>query len=92
MKIYKDGAVNLPYLSDCMWFLTQHRRWGLLAADPNYNEEAKQVIQIELYKQAASQLKLSVPKDVIRPAKLIDGVTWDAMNPAQYASSFKIKA
>jgi len=45
-----------------------------------------------LYKQAAAQLKIPVPKDTMRPAKLIDGVTWDAKNPAQYASGFKIKA
>ena len=92
MKFYNDGAVNFPYLSDGMWFLTQHRRWGLLATDPDYLAVAKQVNQIELYKQAASQLKVPVPKDVMRTAKLIDGVTWDAKNPAQYAASFKIKA
>src|SRR3569623_2054278 len=92
MKFYNDGAVNFPYLSDGMWFLTQHRRWGLLATDPDYLAVAKQVNQIELYKQAASQLKVPVPKDVMRTAKLIDGVTWDAKSPAQYAASFKIKA
>ena len=30
MKFYNDGAVNFPYLSDGMWFLTQQKRWGLL--------------------------------------------------------------
>ncbi|HEX7440427.1 MAG TPA: CmpA/NrtA family ABC transporter substrate-binding protein, partial [Caldimonas sp.] len=29
MKFFNDGAVNFPYLSDGMWFLTQHKRWGL---------------------------------------------------------------
>jgi nitrate/nitrite transport system substrate-binding protein len=28
MKFYNDGAVNFPYLSDGMWFMTQHKRWG----------------------------------------------------------------
>src|SRR3569623_269773 len=92
MKFYNDGAVNFPYLSDGMWFLTQHRRWGLLTADPDYLGVAKKINQLELYKQAAAQLKIPVPKDTMRPAKLIDGVTWDAKNPAQYASGFKIKA
>jgi nitrate/nitrite transport system substrate-binding protein len=36
MKFYNDGAVNFPYLSDGMWFMTQHRRWGLLKDDPDY--------------------------------------------------------
>ena len=36
MKFYNDGFVNFPYLSDGMWFMTQHRRWGLLKDDPDY--------------------------------------------------------
>lgn len=93
MKFYNDGLVNFPFLSDGMWFLTQHRRWGLLTADPDYLAVAKKINQVELYKQAAAQLKVSVPKEPLRSAKLIDGVTWDATkNPAQYATGFKIKA
>ena len=34
MKFYNDGVVGYPYLSDGMWFLTQHKRWGLLK-DPS---------------------------------------------------------
>lgn len=92
MKFYNDGLVNFPFLSDGMWFLTQHRRWGLLTADPDYLAVAKKVNQLELYKQAAAQLKINVPNDPMRSAKLMDGITWDAKNPAQYAASFKIKA
>jgi nitrate/nitrite transport system substrate-binding protein len=36
MKFYNDGAVTFPYVSDGMWFLTQHRRWGLLKQDVDY--------------------------------------------------------
>ncbi len=54
MKFFNDGAVNFPYFSDGMWFLTQHRRWGLLKPDPDYLAVAKQVNQVELYKQAAA--------------------------------------
>ena len=36
MKFYNDGYVNFPFLSDGMWFLTQHKRWGLLKEDPDY--------------------------------------------------------
>ncbi|MCB1989178.1 MAG: ABC transporter substrate-binding protein, partial [Burkholderiaceae bacterium] len=92
MKFFNDGAVNFPYLSDGMWFLTQHKRWGLLKSHPDYSEVAKQVNQIDLYKSVASAMKISVPKDVMRSAKLIDGVVWDGRNPAQYADGFKIKA
>ena len=91
MKFYNDGAVNFPYLSDGMWFLTQHKRWGLLKEHPDYLAVAKKVNQIDLYKQAAAQVKVSVPKDPMRSAKMIDGVTWDPKNPKGYADGFKIK-
>ena len=92
MKFYNDGAVSFPYLSDGMWFLTQHKRWGLLKDHPDYLAVAKKVNQIDLYKQAASQLKIPVPSDVLRSATLFDGVVWDGKNPKAYADSFKIKA
>ena len=91
MKFYNDGAVNFPYLSDGMWFLTQHKRWGLLKSHPDYLAVAKQVNQIDLYKQAATLAKASVPKDVMRSSKLIDGVVWDGKDPAKYADGFKVK-
>jgi nitrate/nitrite transport system substrate-binding protein len=92
MKFYNDGAVNFPYLSDGMWFLTQHKRWGLLKEDPDYLAVAKQINQIELYKQAAAQVKVPVPRDVMRSSKLIDGTVWDGKDPKKYAASFKIRA
>ena len=92
MKFFNDGAVTFPYLSDGMWFLTQHKRWGLLKEHPDYLGVAKQINQIDLYKQAAAQLKVSVPKDVLRSSKLMDGVIWDGKDPKKYADSFAIKA
>ncbi len=92
MKFYNEGAVNFPYLSDGMWFLTQHKRWGLLKEDPDYLAVAKQVNQIELYKQAATQTRTPIPKDVMRSSKLMDGSVWDGKNPKAYAASFKVKA
>ena len=92
MKFYNEGTVNFPYLSDGMWFLTQHKRWGLLKEDPDYLAVAQKVNQIELYKQAATLAKAAVPKDSMRTVKLIDGVTWDGKNPKAYAAGFKIRA
>ena len=92
MKFFNDGKVNFPYLSDGMWFLTQHKRWGLLKTDPDYLAEAKKVNQIKLYTEAATQLKIAVPKSPMRSSRLIDGVVWDGKDPAKYAKSFKIHA
>jgi nitrate/nitrite transport system substrate-binding protein len=91
MKFHGDGAVNFPYLSDGMWFMTQHRRWGLLKEEPNYLEVAKKVNRIDIYTQAAAAAKTSVSKDVMRTSKLLDGVVWDGKDPAKYAGGFKVK-
>ena len=92
MKFYNDGKVNFPYLSDGMWFLTQHKRWGLLKEHPDYLAVARQVNQIKLYKEAAAMVKAPVPKSEMRTSKLIDGVVWDGKNPKAYADGFRLKA
>jgi len=92
MKFSDGGAVNFPYLSDGMWFLTQHKRWGLLKDHPDYLTVAKQINQIDIYKQAATASKTPLPKDVMRTSKLIDGVVWDGKDPKKYADGFKVHA
>ncbi len=92
MKFYSDGAVGYPYLSDGMWFMTQHKRWGLLKDHPDYLAVAKSVNRTDIYKQAAAAAKASIPKSDMRSSKMIDGITWDGSNPAKYADGFKIKA
>ena len=92
MKFFNDGAVNFPYLSDGMWFMTQHKRWGLLKDDADYLAVAKKVNRIDIYKQAAAAVGVSVPKSDMRTSKLIDGVTWDGKDPKRYAASFTIHA
>jgi len=91
MKFYNEGKVNFPYLSDGMWFLTQHRRWGLLKEDADYAAVAKSVNQVELYKQAAAAAKAPVPASPMRASKLMDGAVWDGKDPKAYAAGFTIK-
>ncbi len=92
MKFFNDGAVNYPYLSDGLWFLTQHKRWGLLKDHPDYLAVTKSINQTELYKQGAAAAKVSLPKSEMRTTKLMDGVVWDGKDPAKYADGFKIRA
>ncbi|PWB43560.1 MAG: nitrate transporter [Rhodocyclales bacterium] len=92
MKFFNDGAVNFPWLSDGMWFLTQHKRWGLLKSDPDYLAVAKAINRIDVYKQAAAAAGVALPKGEMRSAKLIDGVVWDGKDAKKYAGGFKVKA
>lgn len=92
MKFFNDGAVNFPYLSDGMWFLTQHKRWGLLDTHPDYLAIARQINQTELYRQAASALNINLPAGAMRSARLMDGVIWDGSDPVAYTDAFAICA
>ncbi|AYC32826.1 nitrate ABC transporter substrate-binding protein [Pseudomonas cavernae] len=92
LRFFAEGAVNMPYLSDAMWFMTQFRRWGLLRSDPDYLAVVRQVQQIELYQQAASALGIDVPAEPMRRSTLIDGKIWDGSDPAGYARSFALHA
>lgn len=92
MRFHGDGAVNFPYLSDGMWFLTQHKRWGLLKEHPDYASVAGQVNRIDIYKEAAAATGTALPSSPSRSSKLFDGVAWDAGNAAAYADGFAIKA
>jgi nitrate/nitrite transport system substrate-binding protein len=92
MKFFNDGNVTFPYLSDAMWFMTQHKRWGLIKEDPDYLAVAKKVNRIDIYKQAATAAGVALPKSDMRSHKLIDGVVWDGKDPKKYAGSFKVHA
>jgi nitrate/nitrite transport system substrate-binding protein len=74
-----------------MWFMTQHKRWGLLKDDPDYLAVAKKVNRIDIYKDAAALAGVALPKSEMRSHKLIDGVVWDGKDPKKYAAGFKVK-
>ncbi|TDQ42458.1 CmpA/NrtA family ABC transporter substrate-binding protein [Tepidicella xavieri] len=92
MKFYDGGAVNFPYLSDGMWFLTQHKRWGLIKEHPDYLKIAREINRIDLYRQAATATQTPLPPSEMRSSKLMDGVVWDGKEPARYADSFTVRA
>lgn len=90
VAFYRDGEVNFPYLSDGMWFMTQHRRWGLVRDDPDYMALACRVNQVELFREAAQMTGTPVPTALLRSSRLMDGAVWDGRDPAGYAASFRI--
>ncbi|RJG02081.1 CmpA/NrtA family ABC transporter substrate-binding protein [Noviherbaspirillum sedimenti] len=91
MAFHQDGAVNFPYLSDGMWFLTQHKRWGLLKEHPDYLGVAQGINRIDLYCEAAAMAGVAVPDNPMRSSTLVDGVVWDGSAPAAYADGFAIR-
>lgn len=88
LRLYAEGDVSFPWLSDAMWFMTQQRRWGLLRDEPDYLAVAAQINQVALYREAADLTGTPLPDSELRSCVLIDGKTWDGSDPAGYAASF----
>ncbi|CAN7591938.1 CmpA/NrtA family ABC transporter substrate-binding protein [Pseudoduganella sp. LjRoot289] len=91
LRFHHEGAVNFPYLSDGMWFMTQQRRWGLIKSDPDYLAVASAVHQIKLYREAAEMTETPLPQGVLRSSTLMDGKEWNGSDPERYAASFSIR-
>lgn len=92
VTFFGDGEVTFPWLSDGMWFLTQHRRWGLLKTEPDYLAIASKVNRIDLYREAATQLGISVPAQPMRTSTLMDGTVWNGADPVRYAQAHEVRA
>ncbi|OOE11857.1 nitrate transporter [Stutzerimonas degradans] len=92
LRFFADGAVNMPFHSDGVWFMTQLRRWGLLRHDPDYHAVASAVQQTALYRDAAGALGVAVPVASNRSSLLLGDSHWDGSDPAAYARSFALHA
>jgi nitrate/nitrite transport system substrate-binding protein len=102
-NVFYRYHANYPFYSDCIWFLTQMRRWGQIPAakaDDWYVETAKKIYRPDLFRQAAKLLiaegkmpAADLPDtDGFKPAdrNFIDGVTFDAHQPNAYLRAFKV--
>lgn len=94
---------SYPFYSDCIWFLTQMRRWGQIP-EPKpaswYFEQAKEIYRPDIYREAAAHLikegKLN-PSDVpetdgfkLPTRDFIDGQLYDGKRPIEYLNAFPI--
>jgi nitrate/nitrite transport system substrate-binding protein len=92
LRFHAEGAVNFPYLSDAIWFMTQHKRWGMLNEHPDYLSVASRVNRIDLYREAAAAAGVPLPGHASRHSTLVDGTVWNAADPRAYADNFSIHA
>jgi nitrate/nitrite transport system substrate-binding protein len=91
VRFHDEGEANFPYLSDAMWFMTQHRRWGLLRDDVDYAAVAARVNRVGLYREAAVLAGVPASSSLMRRSVLMDGKVWDGLAPDAYISSFSIR-
>ena len=92
-----------PHYSDCVWFLTQMRRWGQIPeAHPDewYDKTARSVYQPDIYMKAAKMLveeghlaedELPETDGYKAPTdEFIDGIEYDGTKPNDYLHKFEI--
>lgn len=104
-NVFFKHYASYPWYSDCIWFLTQMRRWGQLPeAKPDawYHETAKKIYRPDIYRAAAAELvkegnleKSEIPPadtDGYRPVTtdFIDGNLYNGHKPLEYIKSFTI--
>jgi len=91
LQFHANGDANFPFLSDGMWFMTQHRRWGLLREDVDYAAVAARVNRVGLYREAALVAGVPASSSLMRTSMLMDGKVWTGKDPDAYISSFPIQ-
>ncbi len=92
-----------PYYSDCVWYLSQMRRWGQITESKDnawYADTAKKIYLPDIWLKAANALlkegrltqeEVPVTDGYKEPtAEFIDGIEYDGKDPAGYVNKFKV--
>jgi nitrate/nitrite transport system substrate-binding protein len=82
---------NFPQPKYCQWWLTQFRRWGMVASAPDYEGIAKQVMRGDLYTEAMKETGVSDRAQDDSGWAMFDGMKFDpAGDPEAYAKGFPV--
>lgn len=97
-RVAGEGAV--PYFSgpdshrprpdECLWFLSQFRRWGIGAGVPDYAGVTTSVLRPDLYREALEEAGLDPTESPLTSQRMPPG--FDPADPEAYAQSFAIKS
>ena len=83
---------NYPQPKYAKWFLSQYRRWGMVAGAPDYDGITKRVMRADLYEEAMREIGVAHGGLDDSPETLFDGITFDPKDPEGYARGFAVKS
>ncbi len=102
-NIFFNHHASYPFYSDCIWYLTQMRRWGQITEPKDnewYIETSKQIYLPEVWMKAAKALVAEghLSEDELPDTdgfkepdgNFIDGIVYDGRDPVGYISKFKV--
>jgi ABC-type nitrate/sulfonate/bicarbonate transport system substrate-binding protein len=92
-NVFSRYEATYPWRSHAVWFMTQMVRWGQVKplSRGEYREAAERIYQVDLYREAAKALGVSVPKEEYKKENLFDGIEFDPVDPDGYVKKFKIR-
>lgn len=83
---------NYPQPKFAKWFMSQYRRWGMVAGVPDYEGITKRVMRTDLYESAMKEIGYTHGGLDDTPEKFFDGAVFDPKNPEAHAASFAVKS
>lgn len=89
--IFHERNCNYPQPKYVAWWLSQLRRWGMVAGAPDYAGIAAKVARTDLYEAAMKEIGVVHGGRDDRPETLFDGITFDPAQPEAYAQAFAVK-
>jgi nitrate/nitrite transport system substrate-binding protein len=82
---------NYPQPAFAKWWLTQFRRWGMVASAPDYEGIARQVMRADLYVEAMKEIGFDQGVEDNTSWTMFDGVKFDPKGDLEaYAKGFPI--
>ncbi len=88
--IFSNRNCNYPQLKYAIWFLSQFRRWGMVAGSVEYEAIAQKVMRPDLYEEAMKEIGFAHGGKNSEPETLFDGITFDPAKPEEYAKAFAV--
>ncbi len=82
---------NYPQPKYAKWWLTQFRRWGMVAGKPDYEGVAKQVMRGDIYTEAMKEIGVTDRTQDDSGWEMFDGVKFDPKGDLEaYAKGFPV--
>ena len=83
---------NFPQVRECLWFLSQYRRWGLVFGEPDYAGITRSVLRPDLFTEALRELGVTHGGPELGAVSMCDGKVFEPETPETYAQSVAIKS
>ncbi|UXA53199.1 ABC transporter substrate-binding protein [Xanthomonas prunicola] len=77
LAFHRGGTVNMPWLSDGEWFLSQFQRWGWHDIEDDDIARLRDIHRLDNYRRAAARVGVAVPDSDHRSNRLFDALKGD---------------